>query len=323
MADLRPPFRFPPNSPVLGSQLDPVIGRLVQFFVDLQDRVEVLEGLKVDTLEVTDTADVANAMTAGSVASDSTVSATGGVSGNTVAATTTVAAGTAVSAGTSVTATTSLNGASADITNGTVTGTLTADTNGSAGTPSISANGVGLYTVSTNVLGIATDSAKQVEIDADGYIKQPNNCAFLVKLSTDDTNVTGEIPGGGVLPELNFDTEMYDQGGNFNTTNYTFTAPVTGTYLLAGVIHFEDLSAGETAFVTVVTSNREYYFSAPAASSGFTANQAAVSFSVIADMDANDTAKVRGIAYLGIDGNNTTADADFGSNSYWSGTLVN
>ena len=41
---------------------------------------------------------------------------------------------------------------------------------------------------------------------------------------------------------MNFDTEVWDIGSNFNTSNYTFTAPVAGRYLCCYTIQIESIS---------------------------------------------------------------------------------
>ena len=40
-----------------------------------------------------------------------------------------------------------------------------------------------------------------------------------------------------------FDTEVWDIGSNFNTSNYTFTAPVAGRYLCCYTIQLETISS--------------------------------------------------------------------------------
>lgn len=37
----------------------------------------------------------------------------------------------------------------------------------------------------------------------------------------------------GAYTKLNFNAELYDPNGNFNTSTYTYTVPVTGYYMLA------------------------------------------------------------------------------------------
>jgi hypothetical protein len=86
-------------------------------------------------------------------------------------------------------------------------------------------------------------------------------------------------------------TEILDSGGNFS--NGTFTAPVTGKYLLAGSIAMEGLDAVNHLSITIyiVTSNRIYscWFGGPSPCQVST-GRFTPSFSRIADMDAGDTA---------------------------------
>ena len=49
------------------------------------------------------------------------------------------------------------------------------------------------------------------------------------------TGNTGIGSGGGVLPfnSVTFDARCFNNGGHYNTSNYRFTAPVSGKYLFA------------------------------------------------------------------------------------------
>ena len=115
------------------------------------------------------------------------------------------------------------------------------------------------------------------------YARSAQQPAFLSYLNTTVTNVSGD----GTLYTVVFDTEVYDQGANMTTT--TFTAPFTGRYLL----NFSALVTGGTilnpANFFINTSNR-VYLQTGAGLLGAVQTSAATSFSVIADMDAADTA---------------------------------
>ena len=78
-----------------------------------------------------------------------------------------------------------------------------------------------------------------------GYLKNSNYPAFKAYVSTsaDDQAIADQT-----RVRINFDAESYDVGGNYDTSNYKFTAPIAGVY------HFdikllwdndEDLTAGD------------------------------------------------------------------------------
>lgn len=120
----------------------------------------------------------------------------------------------------------------------------------------------------------------------------PNNPAFLAYNSVSDANQTGA--GNNALVE--FDTEVFDQDSNYDITTDTFTAPVTGKYLLNAHVLIEDITAAMNVGQTrIVTSNTTYYFNQQNWGANFeaAADDLGSCMTVIADMDANDTATVR------------------------------
>jgi len=123
-----------------------------------------------------------------------------------------------------------------------------------------------------------------------GIIRSEHQPAFLARESTAMVNATGD----GTAVTVNFQTEIFDQNGDF-TPNTTFTAPFTGIYNLFSNITTTTNGAGHTeGRVLIITSNRSYLgaLCSPAAcraASGDFAYNVSVSS---ADMDAADTATV-------------------------------
>src|SRR6185369_11062716 len=90
---------------------------------------------------------------------------------------------------------------------------------------------------------------------------------------------------------VDFDTEIYDLGGDFASD--TFTAPVTGKYHFCGAILTTGYLVGHVSgIVNLVTSNRLYRCvqANPYQSRDATNDIWCVQFSVYADMDSGDTA---------------------------------
>lgn len=108
--------------------------------------------------------------------------------------------------------------------------------------------------------------------------------AFLAYNDTLRTNVTGA--GAAYTLGTSALTEVFDQDSNFNT-NGTFTAPVTGRYLLTIATKVEGNTIAQTGALALITSNRTYrnVFGRPANS-----NSIGNIITVVADMDINDTA---------------------------------
>lgn len=140
--------------------------------------------------------------------------------------------------------------------------------------------------------------------------------AFLAYNSVTDSNVTGTAATGAVT--VDFDTEVYDQGGDFVTD--TFTAPVTGRYMLTASVQLVGLTpAADIARILLVTSNRTYQ--STVAKTNDMPSSISLEISVIADMDATDTALVQ---VLVTEEASDVVDVEGGSTlvTYFSGILA-
>ena len=163
-------------------------------------------------------------------------------------------------------------------------GFYSTDVNGAIKTALGTAGQFSSLTVSGNTtLGDA--AADSLTVNA-GTLSMPNIPAFLAYLSSQQNNKTGN----GTQYTIPFDTEVFDQGSNFNNTTGTFTAPTTGKYTFSTACLVTGATVATDYTIRVVTSNRTYR----GASFILVANASdqQVSFSVTADMDANDTATV-------------------------------
>jgi hypothetical protein len=127
----------------------------------------------------------------------------------------------------------------------------------------------------TNIMSAATT----------GEINYPLQPAFSAYLATTATNKTGN----GATYTIGTDalTEIFDQGGDFNT-NGTFTAPVTGKYALNALVTLTGATALAISLLAIITHNRTYLSNVGRGAGAIT--DFANSLSVLADMDAADTA---------------------------------
>ena len=153
---------------------------------------------------------------------------------------------------------------------------------------------------------------EHMKINAIGAITKPLQPAFLVSnvgLST-QANVSANAD-----TVINFGTEVFDQNADFASN--VFTAPVSGRYQLNSVLYTENLDTAANYYImTILTSNRSLY---NVLDPGVLASDPAYwtfTSSVLADMDAGDTAKVRISQVAG------TAQTDINTHSYFSGYLV-
>ena len=115
----------------------------------------------------------------------------------------------------------------------------------------------------------------------------PLQPAFLAYNSADDAGTKGGTQN------IDFDTEVFDQGANFAAD--TFTAPVTGKYHLYTNVTISGINAATRAELYIVTSNRTYQLAAWNPTTTITTGSVVSGYcgAVLADMDAADTAIVQ------------------------------
>lgn len=135
-------------------------------------------------------------------------------------------------------------------------------------------------------ISTTTQTPRFVQLGKFRSLGQPS---FLAMPNGDKTNVTGNA----TVYTIVFDSEIFDQNSNFNGTS-TFTAPVTGRYQFNCSVNLSGVTASGTfANFTLVTSNRSYRLDKMGSIGGnIDGGQIIFNGSVIADMDASDTATV-------------------------------
>ena len=153
--------------------------------------------------------------------------------------------------------------------------------------------------------------ATHIASDANGQVTKPLQPAFSVTESGSQANIATNS-----TVDLLFDTEVFDVNGDFASS--TFTAPVTGKYVICGNITISNMDQdADFTSVTIATSNRNY--SNIIDPEGFDKDLSYFSFTitVVADMDASDTAKMTFYQSAG----SAVADLAVGQ-SYFSGYLL-
>lgn len=166
-----------------------------------------------------------------------------------------------------------------------------------------------IYEHSSDSMQFSTANTQNLVIDGTGAVTKPNQPAFLVRPSGSITNValnTGQV--------VAFDTEVFDQNADFASN--VFTAPVTGRYLLNYSLYVVSLDSAANFYESYLqTSNRIYYCTIDPDygqdNTYFTFN-----LTVLADMDANDTADVKFYQSAG------TQQTDIGASSHFAGHLA-
>ena len=162
-------------------------------------------------------------------------------------------------------------------------------------------------------LGSALGTTSHMVIDANGHITKPLQPAFYAV----NTNSNNNIATNNTEITIEFDTERFDVNSDFNTSTFLFTAPVTGKYQLNVSLNISQLDTAATQYtIRINTSNRNYLLAIDPEFGSDTLFP--FSISTLADMDANDTAKVT----LAQNGGTAQTDVRDDPGSHFSGYLV-
>jgi len=179
------------------------------------------------------------------------------------------------------------------------------------------ARGYFQYNHDGDEIAIGNAGATSINIDGNGHINMARQPAFLATVSSTQS----DIADGHV--QVVADNEIFDQNADYNTSNYTFTAPVTGKYSFQVNITVSDLAIDyQWVYCYVGTSNRTCFVSHIDPRMFDTAGGYSLGGAILVDMDANDTATLyfRSSAH----GTNTVDIVSNTSNpeTYFSGYLV-
>ena len=149
------------------------------------------------------------------------------------------------------------------------------------------------------------------QLEAPSELTLPNQPAFHVQPSSLQANIAVNTNVTVV-----YDSETYDVGSNFASN--TFTAPITGKYLLCYSLYLQTLDTASNYYEAYInSSNRDYFASTIDPDFGDADwNYFSLTGSSIVDMDANDTAKIVIKQATG------TAQSDINTPSFFSGALI-
>ena len=166
------------------------------------------------------------------------------------------------------------------------------------------------YNHGDNSMVFQTSDANAIVIDGNGHVTMPlqSHCQISTNPSADQSDIAV-----GSYVDVDFDTEVKDLNGDYNTTNYTFTAPVTGNYLVNCWIRLEAMDTASDFYQLRLTTSNRNYDTCTTDPGGLSADQnmvGAFGMSIVIDMDASDTYKATikqgtGTAQSDISGGNT------------------
>jgi len=172
----------------------------------------------------------------------------------------------------------------------------------------------GVGWVSADIGSLVAGGVSVLNWQTNGAVTMPVQPAFSTTLASTATNVTGN---SGTAYVIAWDTEIFDQGAD--VSGATFTAPVAGRYLLTFFAQLNDMAAGATRIRPAInTSNRVYNYDVGDIPVDANA-RVGIHLSVLADMDAADTATTA-ITVTGLAGD--TVDVAGVAESGFQGYLV-
>ena len=139
--------------------------------------------------------------------------------------------------------------------------------------------------LNVNTIKDSSATSTALTIDSTGTVLLPNQPAFLAQKNAAQNNIATST-----LVTVDFNSEIFDQNSDYDTSTSTFTAPVTGRYLITCHILMEAVdTAADYYQLRLVTSNRIHYSTKDWG--GYSSDPAygVLDVIVITDMDANDT----------------------------------
>ena len=130
----------------------------------------------------------------------------------------------------------------------------------------------------------ATNNTLNMVINANGSVTMPNQPSFAAGVSANNwtTSSAADAP---------FDSEIFDIGNNYNTSNYTFTAPVAGRYFTSLFLNRYTDSRFDVGFMVNGSARHVAEVRDEGATSGGAWH--VESFQMILNLAANDTVKLR------------------------------
>jgi hypothetical protein len=142
------------------------------------------------------------------------------------------------------------------------------------------------YNHPSDYLSLYANNAERMRIDSAGRVTMPYQPYFAAEMNGNNSYVT--MSTGAVFP---YNNAPYNVGNHFNTSNYRFTAPVTGKYLFTASIITNTSPIGRLMFY--VNNSTDTNGIKWGISGSGTSGQGDTNTSAIIFLNANDFVDVR------------------------------
>lgn len=149
-------------------------------------------------------------------------------------------------------------------------------------------------------------------IDSSGRNYNTVQPAFSAYLTTSQNNVTGD----GTTATVISDTELFDQGSNYNNATGIFTAPITGRYFFNAATQCTTIIAQTGGYMQLTATSHTFVANFLNAAAVQGAQNLGEQVSAFINMTAGDTCKAE-VTYSG-----STKTVNIGGNSFFAGYLV-
>jgi len=162
----------------------------------------------------------------------------------------------------------------------------------------------------------ANNPTLKMKIDSSGNITAPNQPSFMCY----PTSGAWTQPGGSA--QITFGSESFDKGGNYNTSNGRFTAPVAGRYLFIMELSVNASTSALTyqGIGLRINGSGSVYFGGWGQKNigGSTNAYAKCSSTIILELSANDYVET----YIELSGSHGLLGGTSGAHTRWSGQLL-
>jgi len=134
--------------------------------------------------------------------------------------------------------------------------------------------------------GSALGTTDAFVMSANGERTMPLQSAFSAYNSTDRDDAMGDAYQYSYI----YDTEIFDQNSDYNTSTGVFTAPIAGRYCFVSSFKIHDLTAAHTRDYSYLAAAKSYYVLSANLTAFDIGGAIGLSNMQFVDMDAADTA---------------------------------
>ena len=161
---------------------------------------------------------------------------------------------------------------------------------------------------------LKANNSNALVIDTNGHVTKPLQSAFHVMKTSAQSNIST-----GSDQEVTFQVEAFDQNSDYDNTNHRFNAPVTGRYFFHVALRLADVDTSVDYYLLKITTSNRNHISLINPKYTADVDFINITISVLADMDASDTASVQLFQSAGSAQTDIVGDSSY---SYFSGYLV-